>query len=66
MKYTKEFSIDTFQFWGGAKDVVKHYAEKEALDDLEELILECFTNIIPTEETINYFVWFQAPEILGW
>lgn len=66
MTYTKEFSIETFEFWSGAKDVVKHYAEKGMIEELEHLIIDTFVDCAPTETDINDFVWFDVPDIMEW
>ena len=66
MTYTKEFNIYDFEFWSGAKDVVNHYAAKEMLEDLEQLIIDTFDDCTPTETDINDFVWFEIPDIMEW
>ena len=66
MKYTKEFSIDSFPFWAGAVDVVNHYAKKHMLDELERLIIDEFEGFTTTETDINDFVWFVVPDIMEW
>ena len=66
MTYTKEFSIETFEFWSGAKDVVDHYAEKGMIEELEQLIIDIFEGSTPTETDINDFVWFDVPDIMEW
>ena len=66
MTYTKEFSIETFEFWSGAKYVVNHYAEKGMIEELEHLIICRFEDCTPTETDINDFVWFEVPEIMEW
>lgn len=64
MKYTKEFNIYSFPFWAGAVYVVRHYAKKHMLDDLEQIVIDRFCDETPTETDVNDFVWFEIPEIM--
>lgn len=61
MVYSKEFSVDTFPFWSGAKDTVKDVREARKMDELQFLIEEQFADneTPPTETEINDFVWFE-------
>lgn len=59
MVYQVEFSVDSFQFWSGAKDTVKDVREAKKMDDLQELIEMTFCDRVPTETEINDFVWFE-------
>ena len=61
MVYSKEFSVDTFPFWSGAKDTVKDVREARKMDELQSLIEERFADseTPPTETEINDFVWFD-------
>ena len=61
MVYSKEFSVDTFPFWSGAKDTVKDVREARKMDELQLLIEEMFADkeTPPTETEINDFVWFE-------
>lgn len=67
MKIYREESIKDFQFWSGAKDIVKYLTDDE-LDTLES-ILE--SEIFPdgaSETEINDFFWFEdnyIAELLG-
>lgn len=63
MKYTSEFSIDTFPFWSGAIDVVRNVRQAEKLDELGQLIEDYFDNRTPTKTEVNDFVWFNAEYI---
>lgn len=62
MKIYSETSLKNFQFWSGAKDVVKFLTDAE-LDYLES-ILE--SEIFPdgaSETEINNFFWFEDDAI---
>ena len=65
MVYSKEFSIDSFQFWSGAKDTVEEVRKAGKMDELESLIEEQFADneTPPTETAINDFVWFDRESI---
>ena len=61
MVYSKEFSVDTFPFWSGAKDTIKDVQTASKMDELQSLIEEQFADseTPPTETEINDFVWFE-------
>lgn len=59
MIYSKDFSVDSFEFWSGGKDTVDDVRKAEKMDELQELIEEQFSDRIPTETEINDFVWFE-------
>ena len=59
MVYSKDFSVDSFEFWSGAKDTVKDVREAGKMDELQELIEEQFADRVPTATQINDFVWFE-------
>lgn len=64
MIYSKEFSIDTFPFWSGAKDTIATVREHRKIVELESLIEETFNYKIPTATEINDFVWHERDFIL--
>lgn len=59
MIYSKDFSVDSFEFWSGAKDTVKDVREAGKMDELQEVIEEQFADCVPTATQINDFVWFE-------
>lgn len=59
MVYSNEFSVDSFEFWSGAKDTVKDVREAGKMDELQEVIEEQFADRVPTATQINDFVWFE-------
>ena len=61
MVYSKEFSVDTFPFWSGAKDTFEDVCKADKMYELQFLIEEMFANneTPPTETEINDFVWFE-------
>jgi len=65
MIYSKEFSIDTFPWWSGAKDTIATVREHGKMAELESLIEENFDYKIPTATEINDFVWHNRNFILA-
>lgn len=61
MVYSKEFSVDSFQFWSGGKDTVDDVRRAGKMDELQSLVEEQFADneTPPTETAINDFVWFE-------
>lgn len=59
MVYSRDFSVDSFEFWSGAKDTVKDVRKAKKMDDLQTLIEEEFADRVPTATQINDFVWFE-------
>ena len=61
MVYSKEFSVDTFPFWSGAKDTFEDVCKADKMYELQFLIEEMFADneTPPTETEINDFVWFE-------
>lgn len=67
MVYTKDFSVDSFEFWSGAKDTVDDVRRAGKMDELQSLIEEQFADneTPPIELEINDFVWFEREFIYG-
>lgn len=63
MVYSKDFSVDSFEFWSGAKDTVNDIRAAGKMDELQEIIEEQFSDCIPTATQINDFVWFERDYI---
>lgn len=63
MEYTKDFDIQDFEFWSGAKDRTKNLT-CEQLEQLGQYIEEYFCDETPTESKINDFVWFNCDDFL--
>ena len=60
MYYGVEFDIYNFEFWSGAKDRVEEIRELGMLGDLEDLIIDVFSDSKDVTATvINDFVWFE-------
>lgn len=59
MVYSKDFSVDSFEFWSGAKDTVNDVRAAGKMDELQEIIEEQFPDSVPTATQINDFVWFE-------
>lgn len=59
MVYSKDFSVDSFEFWSGAKDTVNDVRAAGKMDELQEIIEEQFSDRVPTATQINDFVWFE-------
>jgi hypothetical protein len=63
MKYTREFSVDRFEFWGPAVEVVNRFREAKELDLLQTIIEDTFSDgeHIPSATKINDFVAYDLP-----
>lgn len=59
MEYKKDFSVDTFEFWSGARDTIKDIEAAGLMDRLQTMIETAFDGEIPTETQINDMVWFD-------
>jgi hypothetical protein len=64
MEYSVEFDINTFEFWGGARQVMKLVREEDLLEDAETLIETAFEGETPTKTQINDYVWFYLEDDL--
>lgn len=65
MKYSKEFDVNEFDFWGGAKDTIKVIKEHKMMGQLQDMLEEIFADKIPTATEINDTVWFDSDEIFS-
>lgn len=65
MRYSKEFDVNEFDFWGGAKDTIKVIKEHKMMGQLQDMLEEIFANKIPTATEINDTVWFDSDEIFS-
>jgi hypothetical protein len=65
MKYSKEFDVNEFDFWGGAKDTIKVIKEHKMMGQLQDMLEEIFADKIPTATEINDTVWFDSDEIFN-
>lgn len=64
MKIYTEKSLRDFEFWSGAKDIVKYLTPCE-LDQIESILEEC--NPEGMDETaINDLFWFEKDTIAEW
>ena len=62
MKYTREFSVDRFEFWGPAVEVVDRFRKAKELDLLQNIIEDTFDGeVVPTATQINDFVAYDLP-----
>lgn len=64
MIYSKEFSVDTFPWWTGAKDTIAEVKKHNKMDELQQLIEENFSDKVPTATEVNDFVWLERSWIL--
>lgn len=64
MTYSKEFSVDTFPWWSGARDTIAEVKKHNKMDDLQQLIEENFSDKVPTDTEVNDFVWLERSWIL--
>ena len=71
MEYKVETSLENFEAWSGGKDTLEVLIDKGDCEKVEQYIEECFYDgEMPTETTINDFLWFErdfiAINILGY
>jgi len=59
MKYYCEESLENFGAWSGGKDTLYVLIEKGDCASVECLIEELYSEDIPSETTINDFLWFE-------
>jgi len=64
MKYTQEFNVDTFGFYGPAVAIVDEIRKAKKMDNLQELIEMNFSDFTPSKTSINDFVWHESDFIL--
>ena len=64
MNYTKEFSIDHFEFWGPAVEVVNRFREAGKPDLLQNIVDDTFGDgeLVPTDTQINDLVAYDLSE----
>ena len=65
MEYKVECSLERFEAWSGGKDTLDVLIKKGDCDDVEVLIEELFCDReeLPTDTTINDFLWFERDYI---
>ena len=61
MKFTDEFDVFSFEFWGGAYNRVRDLSDDE-MYMLEEHIRCCLGDTLPSKGDINDFVWFGCDD----
>ena len=64
MIYSKEFNVDTFPWWAGARDTIAEVKKHNKMDELQQLIEENFSDKVPTATEVNDFVWLERSWIL--
>jgi hypothetical protein len=64
MKYAIDFDINSFEFWGGARQVIELVKEEDLLEEAESLIETAFEGETPTATQINDYVWFYLEDDL--
>ena len=60
MKFTQEFNIESFQFWGPAKAVVDEIRRVHKMAGLQDLIETAFYGETPSKTALNDFVWTES------
>ena len=63
MRFYKEESLTSFEFWSGAKDTVKYLTYNE-LNTIESILEDNETEMSETD--INDFFWFEDDTIAEW
>lgn len=65
MKIYTEKSLNSFEFWSGAKDTIKYLTESE-LDTIEAILEDCAPEEGYSDSDINDFFWFEDNTIADW
>ena len=60
MTVSKELNLKDFEAWSGGKDTLNRLIELNKVEEVENLINECFNNEIITETKLNDFLWFET------
>lgn len=63
MRYICEHSLAYFEAWSGGKDTLATLRENGDCKSVECLIEELYSEEIPSETTINDFLWFERDMI---
>jgi len=63
MRFYKEESLTSFEFWSGAKDTV-NYLTYDELNTIESILEDNETEMSETD--INDFFWFEDDTIAEW
>ena len=64
MKYTQEFNVDTFGFYGPAVAIVDEIKRANQMDALQEIVETAFYDDTPSKTEINDFIWNESDFIL--
>lgn len=56
--------IRGFDFWSGARDVMRRLIELDKVDEVNEYLNECCEELTDTQ--LNDFMWFDVPEFFDW
>lgn len=64
LKYTVDFDINSFEFWGNACKVVEQLRKEDLLEDALVLIETAFEGGTPTKTQINDYVSFYLEDDL--
>ena len=64
MKYAVDFDIDTFEFWGGARQVIEQVRKEDLLEDTLVCLETAFEDKTPTAGEINDYIWFYLEDDL--
>lgn len=64
MKIYTEKNLRDFEFWSGAKDIVKYLTPCE-LDQIESILKKCYPEGMD-ETAINDLFWFEEDTIAEW
>ena len=65
MQFTKEFNVDTFEWWSGACDTIRDIEAAGLMDELQTHIEEVFgfDENPPTDTDINDYVWHDRDSV---
>lgn len=57
---SRELNLKEFEAWSGGKDTLNRLIELDAVEEVEDLINDCFYSELITETDLNDFLWHEA------
>lgn len=66
MTLTYECELEGFEAWEGGQATIEEAIKEDKFEALKALVSEYFNDDNPVSETtLNDFLWFDAPDMLG-
>jgi len=64
MKVYQEISLESFEFWGGAEDTFSRIEEAGKVEELEQLLEDCYPDGI-NDVALNDFLRHDSDDLLA-